>query len=261
MLIKTKIKQSFATSSAVYDSVAILQRCVGKTLLDSLGTICQHGTVVDLGCGTGYLINSLLEQSNSTPEQIIALDIAMPMLQTTRNKLNNNRSVTYLCADAELLPLNSQSVDLVISNLAFQWCGNLEQAFSDVKRILKPEGRLAFTTFGTDTLHELKSAWREVDDYAHVNTFYNEPQLIALLKQAGFQKIELETHNYISTYESVWELMAELKQLGAHTVMAGRNKYLTSKATMQRMICAYQQQEENGLVPATFEVITVTAKV
>ena len=71
----------------------------------------------------------------------------------------------------------------------------------------------------------------------------------------------METSIYTSTYESVWDLMAELKQLGAHTVVTGCNKRLTSKSAMQRMISAYQQQDENGLVPATFEIITVSAKV
>lgn len=261
MLAKTRIRQSFATASGSYDSVALLQRNVGKTLLQCAGVIGgQLDTVVDLGCGTGFLVNELLEQKACIPEQIVALDIAVPMLQIARNKLKSHRSIVYLCADAEFLPFQPQSADLVISNLAFQWCDNLEKVFSDVKRILKPEGRFFFTTFGPSTLHELKSAWGEVDDYTHVNTFYSGPQLTDVLNQAGFQQVELEIRSYISTYESVWELMAELKQLGAKTVMAGRNKQLTSKAAMQRMICAYQKQDENGLVPATFEVLMAAVR-
>ncbi len=260
MLTKNKIKQSFETASSEYDSVALLQRTVGKRLLETVGTIDQYDTIVDIGCGTGSLINELTGQQAQSSAQVIALDIALPMLQIARNKLNNNALVSFLCADAECLPFKSQSADLLISNLAFQWCGNLEKTFADIKRIMKPEGRFAFTTFGAGTLHELKSAWQAVDDYVHVNIFYDEPQLMALLQQAGFQQIKLETHTYISTYESVWDLMAELKQLGAHTVIAGGNQSLTTKAKMQRMICAYQKQDKNGLVPATFEVLTVTAK-
>ena len=255
MLAKTRIKQSFAIASTTYDSVALLQRNVGRNLLQRVGAIGQVDTVVDLGCGTGFLINEILAQKTCCmPEQIIALDIAVPMLQIASNKLKYNHSVAYLCADAEYLPLKSQSADLVISNLAVQWC-NLEKVLSEVRRILKPEGQFFFTTFGLSTLHELKSAWREVDDYDHVNAFYSTTQLTDFLQQADFQEFELESRSYISTYQSVWDLMAELKQLGAHTVMAGCNKQFTSKAAMQRMICTYQQQDGNGLIPATFEVI------
>ena len=260
MLTKTKIKQSFAAASTAYDSAALLQRNVGKLLLRRVGNIGQIDTVADLGCGTGVLISELVEQKICIPEQIIALDIAFPMLQIARNKLKNNRLTDYLCADAECLPLQAQSVDLVMSNLVFQWCGNLERTFGDIKRILKSEGQFYFTTFGQRTLHELKSAWQEVDDYAHVNTFFSAAQLTGFLHRAGFKQVEVETSTYISTYESVWDLMAELKQLGAHTVLEGCNKHFTTRSAMQRMICAYQQQDENSLVPATFEIITASAR-
>jgi malonyl-CoA O-methyltransferase len=260
MLAKTKIKQSFANASASYDSAALLQKIVARLLLQRIESIGQVGAVIDLGCGTGFLIDELLGQKTCIPEQIIALDIAFPMLQTARNKLKNNHKVAYLCADVEYLPFQPQSVDLVLSNLAFQWCSNLEKTFTDIKRILKPEGQFYFTTFGQRTLHELKSAWQTVDDYTHVNAFHNESQLTDFLQQAGFQKTELEIRYYISTYESVWELMAELKQLGAHTVMAGCNQQFTSRSAMQRMIAAYQKQDENGLIPATFEVITAAVR-
>jgi malonyl-CoA O-methyltransferase len=258
MLAKTRIKQSFATASRSYDSVARLQRSVGNALLQRVGAIGQVDTVVDLGCGTGFLIHELLEQQLCISEQIVALDIAAPMLQKARNKLKNNSSVSYLCADAEFLPLKPHSVDLVTSNLAVQWC-DLEKVLSEVKRILKPEGQFFFTTFGGRTLHELKSAWQEVDDYNHVNTFYSATQLTDFLQQADFQEIELESRSYTSSYESVWGLMSELKQLGAHTVMAGCNKQFTSRSAMERMTRAYQQ-DEGGLIPATFEVITAAVR-
>lgn len=260
VLPKTKIKQSFAVASSSYDSAALLQRNVGINLLQRVGNIGQVDTIVDLGCGTGFLVTEILRQKICLPQQIIALDIALPMLQIARNKLNN-KNITYLCADAEYLPLQPQSVDLVISNLAFQWCDNLEKTFADIKRILKPEGQLYFTTFGAHTLHELKSAWQQVDDYNHVNSFHNPAQLQNFLQQAGFHEFELEIRSYTSTYVSVLDLMAELKQLGAHTVMAGCNKQFTSRSAMQRMISAYQQQEENGRIPATFEVIMVAVRV
>lgn len=256
---KNRIKRSFGGASLAYDSVAQLQRNVGKALLNKLDYKEQFGKVVDLGCGTGFLINEFLAQNKNTATQLIALDIALPMLQAARQKQVNNLQVDYLCADLEYLPLLPQSADLVVSNLALQWSSNLERAFGGIKRVLQPEGRLLFTTFGASTLYELKEAWRKVDDYTHVNTFYDESQLGDLLRNAGFSKVELETDVIVSCYESVWDLMGELKTLGARTVISGCNKHLTSKSAMERMICAYQQREGNGLVPATFEAITVSA--
>lgn len=260
MLAKIRIKRSFATASTTYDNVAMLQRNVGKTLLQHIKADESFNAVLDLGCGTGFISHEFLRQNSCTPEQIIAVDIAEAMLHKARAKLQNYGTVTYLCADAELLPLLPQSVDLVLSNLAFQWCGNLEKTLSDIKRILKPEGRLAFTTFGLRTLHELKSAWREVDSYTHVNDFHSAAQVTEFLQQAGFQQIKLETYSFVSTYGTVWDLMAELKQLGAHTIMTGGNKRFTRRATMRHMANVYQKQVENDLIHATFEVILAVVK-
>jgi malonyl-CoA O-methyltransferase len=254
-LDKAKIRQSFAAASVTYDGVAALQRTVGKELLDIIVAGSLAGTLLELGCGTGFLTSGLLKSGRL----IVALDIALPMLQVTRTKLAGTPHVCYVCADAEQLPLNGQIVDSVFSNLALQWCINLEAVFTDIKRVLKPGGRLVFSTFGPQTLQELKSSWAEVDGYSHVNEFYTERQLIRFLQLAGYTEIKIETKLYTSSYGSVLDLMKELKQIGAHNVIAGRNKSITTKTQMQRMIAAYQKHRSGDRIPATFEVIMVSA--
>lgn len=253
-LDKAKIKQSFSAASVTYDGVAELQRTVGKALLATIDTESLAGTLLDLGCGTGFLTSGLLV--NSTP--IIALDIALPMLQVTRTKLADTPNVSYICADAEQLPLGEQIVDGVFSNLALQWCVNLDAVFTGIKQVLKPGGRLVFSIFGPQTLQELKAAWADVDDYSHVNDFYSEQQLTRFLQQAGYTEIAIETKLYISNYGSVFDLMKELKHIGAHNVIDGRNKNITTKAQMQRMLAAYERHRTNNLIPATFEVMMVS---
>jgi len=259
ILDKARIKQSFAAASVTYDSVAGLQRTVGKGLLRSIDATKLTGTLLDLGCGTGFLTGELLAYSNH--ETTIALDIALSMLQTTQGKLADKRNIIYVCADAEQLPLAEQGIDSVVSNLAMQWCRNLDAVFTDIKRALKPDGQLIFSTFGPHTLHELKSAWATVDNYSHVNEFYSEAQLKQSLQQAGFKNIQINSKLYTSRYDSVWTLMQELKHLGAHHVIAGRNKKITTKTAMRQMITAYEKHRVRDRIPATFEVIIVIAKV
>jgi malonyl-CoA O-methyltransferase len=257
-LEKARIKRSFAAASVTYDNVAGLQRTVGKELLQSIDANKLTGTLLDLGCGTGFLTGELLTHSNH--ETTIALDIALSMLQTTQNKLADKRDVIYVCADAEQLPLAEQSIDSVFSNLALQWCSDLETVFTGIKQALKPDGQLVFSTFGPQTLHELKGAWAAVDNYNHVNAFYSETRLKKFLQQAGFKHIQIKTKFYTPRYDSVWILMQELKHLGAHHVIAGRNKKITTKKAMQQMISAYEKHRVRGQIPATFEVIMVTTK-
>jgi len=258
-LDKTGIRRSFAAASVTYDSVAGLQCTVGKELLHTIDATKLNGTLLDLGCGTGFLTGELLAHSNH--ENTIALDIALSMLQTAQAKLADKRNIIYVCADAEQLPFAGQSIDSVFSNLALQWCRDLEAVFTGIKQALKPDGQLVFSTFGPQTLHELKSAWATVDNYSHVNAFYSEAQLKQFLLQVGFNNIQIKSKLYTSCYDSVWTLMQELKQLGAHHVIAGRNKNITAKTAMQQMIAAYEKHRVRDQIPATFEVIIVTAKV
>ncbi|MCX7107176.1 MAG: malonyl-ACP O-methyltransferase BioC [Methylococcales bacterium] len=256
---KAKIQRSFANASLTYDGVATLQRTVGEALLLLLDANKITGTVLDLGCGTGFLTGELIKQSSY--KTLLALDIALPMLQATQDKLTNETNINYICADAEHLPFAAQSIDSVFSNLALQWCSHLECVFTDIKRTLKPEGQLVFSTFGSQTLQELKKAWSTVDSYHHVNAFYNQAQINQHLKQAGFTNIKIKSTVFTSRYDSVWTLMKELKHLGAQHVIVGRNNKTTTKTAMQKMIAAYEKHKVSDQIPATFEVISVIAKV
>ncbi len=256
-LDKRGIKQSFVKAANTYDGVAKLQRQVGRELLGSVDIKQCNGVLVDLGCGTGFLTSELVGAANY--KHLIAVDIADAMLKTTQRKLGSKDTINYVCADAEFLPFVSASVDHLFSNLALQWCQNLTAVLLDIKRVLKPEGQLVFSTFGPKTLQELKAAWATVDNYNHVNKFYSAAQIQQFLEGAGFKDIQCVSQLHVSYYPAVRSLMQELKGLGAQQV-TDRNKSLTSKTTMQKMYMAYESLRISEQIPATFEVISVIAK-
>lgn len=258
-LDKYKLRHSFGAASVSYDGVASLQRSVGLKLLEQANPEALSGTVLDLGCGTGFLTGKLLGFTNI--ERLIALDIAMPMLQTARQKLGEPDKLHYVCGDAESPVFGAGSVDAVVSNLALQWCRDLTGMFGGLYRTLKPGGFLIFSTFGPRTLGELKQAWAEVDDYPHVNEFYRESELKVCLAEAGFKDIIVRSEIYRPVYRSVLDLMKELKNMGAHNVSLGRNKKLTTKNQLARVIDAYPLSDEDRRPVATFEAFIVSARV
>jgi len=254
-LDKLKIKHAFSNASNTYDSVAQLQREVGCDLLTQFLSKKLTGNVIDIGCGTGFLTQALLPDCENV--NLIALDLALPMLRATREKLVD--SVSYVCADAENLPFAKDSIDTLLSNVALQWCQPLHGALNELQRILNKDGTLIFSTFGSQTLCELKTAWASVDDFPHVNTFYNAQQLQQSLQKAGFNHLEIKVQQYLPRYESVLDLMRELKHIGAHNVHSARSRHLTTKTALQTMIENYPRTK-SGEIVATFEVIFVKAK-
>jgi malonyl-CoA O-methyltransferase len=246
---KAHVKRSFSKASESYDALAKLQRKIGLTLLKQHKIAELSGVILDLGCGTGFLTREL--QQLSGDKTIIAMDIAMPMLQVARSKCD----VEFSCVDIENLPVQDNSIDWIFSNLALQWCPDLQGVFADFKRVLKPGGRLMISIFGPQTLCELKQAWAEVDNYRHVNDFYSAQQLHKFMRQAGLQNIQIENSQHKSEYLNVMVLMKELRGIGAHHVNGNRKKGFTTKTQWQNMNVAYESLMENGYFPATFDVI------
>lgn len=262
--MKAKIKHAFSLAATGYDSVAYLQRGVAEDLLTLINHATLTGAVLDLGCGTGFLSQTLVNSRDSTLQHLIALDIAPPMLSATRDKLSTathqDVAFHYLCADAEALPLSHHCLDAIVSNLALQWCVPLSTVLNECKRTLKSGGSLIFSTFGRQTLHELKTAWANIDEHTHVNQFYDAAQLQQLLVQAAFSEIHIETQHYVSYYDSALSLMRELKQLGAHSVIARQQHTMTTRGALTRMMTAYTRAANNTQISATFEVLNVIAK-
>ncbi|MGJ0514170.1 MAG: malonyl-ACP O-methyltransferase BioC [Methylomicrobium sp.] len=263
LLDKPRIRQSFAAAAATYDQAAALQRRSAIDLIRQAETKGIRGTVLDLGCGTGNLAGLLLT-AERRPDTLIALDIASRMLEAARCKLNcrfdANPALHYVCADAERLPFASHSLDGVYSNLALQWCESLDQVLAALKRILKAGSPLIFSTFGPQTLKELKNAWAEVDDLPHVNAFPSEPELMRLLQAAGFSDCRIRQTLHTPRYATAVDLMRELKQIGAHNAHLARTKNLTGKSRMQAMYAAYERHRDEGSLPATFEILLVSAR-
>lgn len=255
-LDKAKIRHSFAVAAASYDGVAALQRQVGRELLQRFPVVGVDGVVLDLGSGTGFL-SAQIKQSGGA-DQLIAVDLALPMLEISRRKYPD-LAIEHVCADVQQLPVHDRSVAQIYSNLALQWLQDLPLVFGELKRVLQPEGQLVFATFGPETLKELKLAWATVDDAVHVNDFIASDAIVSALEMAGFASIQWAVDLHICRYPSVMALMQELKALGAHNVNNGRKRKPTTKTELQQMVEHYQQQMHGKTIEASYEIIMVRA--
>lgn len=256
LLDKKQVAHSFSRAATTYDSVAGLQRTVGDSLLKKINRSSHAEVVLDLGCGTGHFTPRL--QAQFPHALIVGVDLAEGMLHFARDQHADQNN--WLCSDAEQLPLSDQSVDIIYSNFALQWCANLPRLFAELQRVLKPNGELIFTTLGPATLHELKSAWQQVDNRVHVNQFHERDDLLGYLQQQGFSEIELEHKPAIMTFEHLSDLTRSLKALGAQNVNRGRATGLTGRKAIQAFKQAYENFRSNNLLPATYDVFYIKVK-
>lgn len=250
---KRWVRRSFSRAALDYDKVAVLQRQVAEQLLAQLqGLPSAPKAILDVGAGTGYCTARLAEMFPGA--DLLALDIAEGMLRTLHEKPDLRGRARRVCGDAECLPLKDASVDLVFSNLAVQWCADLPSALAEFRRVLRPGGRVLFSSFGAATLRELRDAWAQADAYTHVNAFASRESVEAALVASGCGGW-VRSEQRLLSYRGVDALLRELKSLGAHNVTANRPRHLTGKGVFRKMLEAYAIAMAGGSVMASFEII------
>lgn len=253
-LDRRALMRSFDRAGSHYDAAARLQRRVREELLQRLDyfALSPHW-ILDLGAGTCQAQTALQRRYRSAG--VLNLDLAAGMLRAAPASGWLRRAPMRVCADAYALPLADSSVELVFSNLMLQWCDQPLAAFTEVARVLKPEGLFVFSTFGPETLRELRAAWQSADGAEHVSAFPDMPQLGEALMHSGLREPVLDIESTREFYPDAMTLMRELKQIGATHAAATRRRGLTARAPLQRAAMRYEQLREARGLPATYEII------
>ena len=192
---------------------------------------------------------------------MIALDIASGMLLAARGssgwwqKLFGGSRQIQLCGDMEALPLAANSIGMVWSNLAMQWCNDLLTTFAELNRVLEVDGLLMFSTFGPDTLKELRTAFSGIDRHNHLSRFTDMHDIGDMLVHSGFAEPVMDMEYITLTYDDVRGVLQDLKAIGAHNATAGRGQGLMGKTAWKSLVENYESMRSNGKLPATFEVV------
>ena len=176
------------------------------------------------------------------------------------------KSVTQISLDdgeQETLPLQPQSLDLVVSALAFQFVNDLPGVLTQIRRALKPDGLLLAAMIGGDTLTELRQSFAAAEAECEggvsprVAPFADLRDVGALLQRAGFALPVTDVDRIVVRYDSAFALMADLRRMAATNILVERRRTPTRRATMLRMAQIYGERfaDPDGRIRATFDVI------
>lgn len=256
LIDKARVRASFDRAADTYDGAAVLQKLVRDEMMDRLSLIkLSPSTILDAGCGTGH--GSFALQKKFRRSKVFSLDFALGMLQKTYQQQSALKKIfgvkNLICADIEDIPVADNSMDLVWSNLALQWCNDLDKSFTEAMRVLKPNSLFIFSTFGPDTLKELRAASNNGN--THVSRFIDMHDIGDALTRAGFNAPVLDVERYTLTYDDVKGVMTDLKAIGAHNATQGRGRGLAGKGFLRDLASRYEEFRTDGKLPATFEVV------
>ena len=262
-LDRRRVRSNFAAHASDYDQYANVQKHVAHRLAEEFSDYqLQEGPILDIGTGTGLLAAEL--SSRFSHQAILVMDHAHSMTRTALHRLPS----AWACdGDARHLPIAKEALAAVVSSSVYQWVESLPTAFSDVARVLKPDGLFAVALFGEQTLHELRSSHRAAVSscgqmrLSHAQSFPTLDEVSEALGGSGLTVERLQSWMEIEYHQDVPQLLRRLKQIGAANAAVDRPRGLASRQIVEGMIRSYEERHrtEKG-VPASYEVLLAIAR-
>ncbi|MDD4178629.1 MAG: malonyl-ACP O-methyltransferase BioC [Candidatus Margulisbacteria bacterium] len=203
MLDKNEISQNFSRSAPEYEKHAVLQKQLADDLLIRLPNL-NPTSILDLGCGTGYLTRRLAALFPKA--EVIGIDIAPGMIEEAQSR-KEQQNLKYEVGDGEMPFFAENHFDLVVSNASLQWM-EMEKALKSVARVMADKGIFAFNTFGARTLYEMRESGFRVNDFVPLKN-------IKKLAAKDFTIEQLESRLVTQSFPGTRGLLLHLKAIGA----------------------------------------------
>ena len=249
-----KIRYAFTKAAGNYDALTDLQRKIADEFLQKIVQGNSASTILDVGCGTGYLTGKI---KDCFPQaQVTGLDLSSGMIAKAQE---GHADIQWVTGDAKRLPFKEKNFDLIVSNAAYQWVADLSQAFMEAKRVLSNEGIFAATLFGYYTCDELFEALQVTGaSKEELNRLVKVEDVKRCLTQAGFSNAQVESKMTQIQFKDLRDLLAWLKAIGANGLT--QRQFLGPRALQEANDYCLKNFSNSDGINITFEVISIYAK-
>jgi malonyl-CoA O-methyltransferase len=259
---KARVRTAFSRRAQQYDAHATVQQhVVARAALLAAAEARSPRRVLDVGSGTGTLLQLLSQRLHRVPT--VGLDLSHAMVRTARTRV---RQARFLTGDAEALPFRDGAFDLVVSTSTLQWLPRLDEAVAETRRVLAPGGVFCLALFCRRTLYELRDAWRDalagrgLAEQDRTHHFASAPDVGAALARAGLRVRRLSTEERVSRHPDVRAVLESLRAIGAGNAAPRAVAGLGGRQVVLEMMRLYTDRHGNGSgVPATYEICYAVA--
>lgn len=211
-----QIAGHFSRHSHNYDELAVMQKGIADRLLKLIPER-DYLTILDIGCGTGYMCRELKKRFPSA--EVTGVDIAPEMLKRARAA---DPAGNYICQDFTRLDVSGQTYDLVVSASALQWANNVNQIIEKYHSVCD---MMAYAVFTAPSLESMRQAFLSAYELAglsyreHVLSFPDANKLPYVVESACYQQ----------EYRSWRDAFKALKTIGGNYTIDTERSYLNRK--------------------------------
>jgi ubiquinone/menaquinone biosynthesis C-methylase UbiE len=184
------------------------QDIVLKPVLDALIDCAKPSVgerILDVGCGSGASTNAFAKKVGPSG-RVFGIDVSGPMLERARQSTPKDAPIDYELADATVYPFDPASFDLLASRFGVMFFAEPAVSFANLRKGLKPTGRLAFACWQEPRenpffMAPLQAVYRHVPKLPQLGpedpgpfSFSSEARVRRILGEAGFSDIAMEPH-------------------------------------------------------------------
>lgn len=126
--------------------------------LEQIDRFPEGGTVLDIGCGTGFVFDVLYRRFEELGMRGIGIEPAEGMLEIAIDKYGADPMFEFHPGSFEEIPLTDASVDKIVSTLALHWVKSLDVAVTEMRRVLRDGGSLDILMIARDDGARFKKA-------------------------------------------------------------------------------------------------------
>ncbi|HEX2139480.1 MAG TPA: methyltransferase domain-containing protein [Woeseiaceae bacterium] len=248
------VRRRFDAAAAGFDGADFVHRHAATGLFERLSPmVLDVERILDAGSATGAASRYLARSWRKS--RVISLDLSFSMLDAARKNRSRFARISEVQADAQQLPIGDGCIDLVFANMLLPWSIDAAGFLAEVRRVLRKDGVFAFSTFGPDSLREVREAWAEADDDEHVNAFPDMHDIGDQAVRAGLRDPVLDVDYLTVTYRSSNALFRDLTAAGARNCLQRRRRTLTGKQRFARMCEALDRNFRDGALPLRLELV------
>jgi malonyl-CoA O-methyltransferase len=244
------IIRAFNANAFHYNKKAFVQQRIADQFFSLLPMkTIRYGLLLDVGCGTGFLTKKI--KKTHPDNTLIALDAAPDML----SQLPKFDRLQLICADFNAIPLMDACCEAVFSNVALQWSRETTRSLQEWLRVLKPGGRLHFSTLLDGTLIEWNRCWENLADERRVNALLTQKTLETIQLPDNCQWLKKEAQTLVEYYKNVEEALASVREIGASRRLEPLKKNgLIGRQKWSAFLSTYNTMRTESGLPLTYEV-------
>jgi len=200
-------------------------------ILETSESSDRIGSVVELGCGSGFSTTSFYRYYN--PDAYVGIDISEEMLAFAR-KNPAHAHIEFLKSKAEETPLSAEIADRVVSSFAFHWF-ETTSALQEISRLLRPKGRalLVIPTFSGTRVNTignvlLRRAFnrecRKNRVARSTNIGISLESLAPALQSSGLKVVNCQQAELVESFNSSEQLWTTLDSRGSLRAIFGKDR-------------------------------------